>query len=147
MSTRKNNYHLHYRGEFSLLGMDLLLHNTPYLSVEYIFLFTPKPLCFSGYLTKKGLQQMRNLGAKKMLKSFWKSEFKEAIKTFRLVDQLKGTRIPAAGTDRLKRLLHDIKKYTKIITASYIYCDQPTLVALEERADKKTIYNRLEWIG
>lgn len=148
MKSPKKKYHLHYRGDFSLLDMDFTLNNTAYLDIDYIFLYTPTPICFSGYLTKKGLEQIRTLGAKNILHNkAWQSVFIKSKQVFRYIDLLNKKTIPDIESKHFVEFWKQIKKYNELIIDSYIYCEQPTLATLEKQADNKQVYHKLEFIG
>lgn len=148
MKSLTEKYHLHYRGDFSLLDMNFTLNNTAYLNIDYIFLYTPTPKCFSGYLTKKGIEQIKTLGTKNILHNkSWKSVFTKSQRAFRFTDLLNKKTIPTIDNKHFAEFWKQIKKYNELIIDSYIYCEQPTLAALEEQADDKQVYRKLEFIG
>lgn len=144
----KQSYHLHYRGDFSLLSMDLLLHDTQYFDIDYVFLYTPQPRCFSGYLSKKGMRQMEQLGINKILKNKkWQSLFEQSINTFSHVDALKNRSIPRIGTKKFTSFWSNVRTYAHRITDSYIYCDHPVHKGLEPLIGTPDVYDTLSTIG
>ncbi len=143
-----NNHHLHYRTGLSLLKMDFLQKNTRFMDVDYVFLYTPHNNCFSGYLTQEGLAQMRKLGMDRLHNNpNWEEIFADAKERFPKVDALKTKEAPHIMRDEFHPFWEEIKDHMFVIANSYIFCDQPTVAALEELAHERRIYDQLERIG
>jgi phosphohistidine swiveling domain-containing protein len=148
MPTNNQNHHLHYRGEFSLLSISFLLSNTKFLDVDYIHLYSPENRCFSAYLTKNGLAQMRQLGLDHLHNNpNWHEIFTDAKKRFSMVDALQGQNVPHVSNPAFYPFWETILDHRHAIADSYIFCDQPTVAALEELAHQPHIYTQLEQIG
>lgn len=142
-------YNLHFRQRMNLSFLSLVFEKTVYGKVEYICIYSPEKKTFSGYLSKKGLQQCSDLGKKKILSNaLWKEHLNRIEEYFPLVDQIETYPIPNFSTEKFTTWWERVQLLTKVICDIYFYCEEPPLQYIETLSQEgNVVHEILSYIG
>lgn len=142
---KKPSYHFHFRGEIPLLYIDTVMVGTPYLEVDYLYIFDPHLKVVAGFLSDEGVIEARKLGEKKLLENpAWKEIFSQSEQYLAAIENLSQ---PSFNGEQFMEWWGQFVGICQGIIGTYFYCEAPVLVALEERSKEPEVYKILEYIG